>query len=114
MQALRQFLRNQARAQIPGTLSEISYMKDLTCFERRIEMLSDIYYRKKLGIPYLSLIFLATCFLVSIPSYFFPELIKVLGGMKPMNYPWQYITMVFGHGFFRSSHNFIHLLVNAI
>ena len=36
---------------------------------------------------YLSFIFLASCILVSIPTYFFPELAKVFGGTKPVNSP---------------------------
>lgn len=76
-------------------------------------MLSDIYYRKKLGTPYLSTIFIASCLLVTIPTYFASNLYMVFGGTKEKYYIWQYLTLIFEHG----SYNvpiFAHLAVNVL
>ncbi len=76
-------------------------------------MLTDILYRKKLGVPFLSLILIISCLAVSIPTYFFPQLYKVFGGGHYKFYIWQYVTMVFEHG----SHDlniFLHLGANII
>ncbi len=76
-------------------------------------MISDIYYRKKMKMPYLSLIFIFTCFLVSIPTYFFPELYKIFNGRSQPIYFWQHITFVFEHGS-STLPLFVHLLANAL
>lgn len=55
-------------------------------------LISDILFKKKTGIPYLSLILAASCILVSVPTYFYPELYDVFGGEKPVYYWWQLVT----------------------
>lgn len=76
-------------------------------------MLSDLYFRRKLGVPYLSLIILTSCLIVTISIKIFPELAQVLGGYKPFNYPWQYFTLVFNHGSDNLS-SFLHLFSNSM
>lgn len=61
-------------------------------------MLSTIYFRKKIGFPYLSFIFILSCWLVSIPTYLYPKLYFILGGMNDPFYFWQHITFAFEHG----------------
>lgn len=61
-------------------------------------MVSDILYKKKLGIPYLTLILAISCILVSVPTYFYPELYDVFGWEKPIYYPWQVVTHHLQHG----------------
>lgn len=67
-------------------------------------MISDLLYRKKLGIPYISYILIACCLVVSIPTYFFPRLYYVFGASmfgQRSAYFWQnYITSHFEHGSF--------------
>lgn len=67
-------------------------------------MISDLLFRKKLGIPYISIIFIFCCLLVSIPTYFFPRLYFVFGSsFQGYNdtYIWQNaITSQFEHGSF--------------
>ena len=74
-------------------------------------MISDIYYRKKINTPYLSLIFIFTCLLVSIPTYFFPELYQIFNGSSQEIYLWQHITFIFEHGS-NTLPLFVHLLTN--
>src|SRR6056297_835170 len=76
-------------------------------------MLSDIYYRKKLGFPYFSIVFIACCLLVTVPTYFFPNLNYVLGGTKNKYYIWQYLTLIFQHGSYNVPIIF-HLLTNVV
>lgn len=76
-------------------------------------VLSDIFYKKKLGIPYLSFIFILSCLLVTIPTYFYPELYKVFGGSQQKYYIWQYITLIFEHGSYKMP-IFAHLIANIV
>ena len=67
-------------------------------------MISDLFIRKKLGVPNISLILIACCLIVSVPTYFSPRLYYVFGasmfGTQPA-YFWQnYITSHFEHGSF--------------
>lgn len=61
-------------------------------------LLAQIYYRKKIGIPYLSLLFVLSCFLVSIPTYFNPLLYEVFGSNQWKNYFWQHLSYNLEHG----------------
>lgn len=61
-------------------------------------MLSDLYYRKKAGFPFLSAIFLVCCLIVSISTHFDPKLYSVFGNTKTPLYFWQLITPIFEHG----------------
>lgn len=60
--------------------------------------LSDILFKKKPKIPYLSLVFALGCILVSVPTYFRPELYDVFGGEWPVYYTWQTLTHFLQHG----------------
>lgn len=44
------------------------------------------------------MIFAAGCILVSVPTYFYPELYDVFGGEKLVYYPWQLVTHFLQHG----------------
>lgn len=62
-------------------------------------MIIDLLYRKKLGFPYVSLILIISCMIVSIPTYFKPTLYFVIGGSESTNYLWQNVfTSLFEHG----------------
>lgn len=61
-------------------------------------LLAQLYYRKKIGNPYLSLLFVLSCFLVSIPTHLNPMLYEVFGGNQWKNYFWQYLSYNFEHG----------------
>lgn len=64
-------------------------------------MISDLLFRKRLGVPYLSLILILSCLIVSIPTYFSPKLYFVFGGNSQPFYPWQnIISSQFEHGSF--------------
>lgn len=62
-------------------------------------MISDLVFRKKIGIPYISIILITSCLLVSIPTYFSSKYYFVFGGTSTPMYPWQnIITSQFEHG----------------
>lgn len=61
-------------------------------------MISDIYYRNRRGFPILSVVFIISCLLVTIPSYANPLWYEVFGGAKDYTYIWQLFTHNLGHG----------------
>lgn len=64
-------------------------------------MISDLLFRKRLGVPFLSLILILSCLIVSVPTYFSPKLYFVFGGDAHSAYPWQNVlTSQFEHGSF--------------
>lgn len=64
-------------------------------------MITDLLYRKRLGIPYLSFLLVISCLMVSIATCFSKNLYFVFGGVDAPNYPWQnLITCLFEHGSF--------------
>ncbi|NIR47129.1 rhomboid family intramembrane serine protease [candidate division KSB1 bacterium] len=62
-------------------------------------MLSILFDHKKAGRPLITIVFAASCLIVSLPTLFFPGLYEVFGGYKPLSYPWQKLTLAFEHGF---------------
>lgn len=60
-------------------------------------MLKDIYYRKRLGIPWIAFLLIATCSIVSIPTYLNNELYQVFSASTRPIYFWQYFSGNFEH-----------------
>lgn len=60
--------------------------------------MTDLLYRKRTGIPLISLSIAYSCVLVSLIVYFKPEYYDILGGSDPVFYPWQYLTNYLQHG----------------
>jgi membrane associated rhomboid family serine protease len=88
-------------------------------------MISDLLYRKKIGIPYISIILIISCLLVSIPTYISPRLYFIFGSSfqgYTATYPWQNtVTSQFEHGTFYVESNIaqglpllVHLFGNII
>ncbi|MFW6029728.1 MAG: rhomboid family intramembrane serine protease [Halanaerobiales bacterium] len=79
-------------------------------------MLSDLYYRKKLGVPFITYILVLTCLLVTIPSYLNPIWYDVFGGAKYPLYFWQHFTHHFQHGnpYPSQLHTLLHLAGNIL
>lgn len=62
--------------------------------------------------PVVTYAFLGMCFLVTVPSLFFPQLYEILGGIEPRRHWWQVFTAAFQHGW-PGFHGSIHLALNA-
>lgn len=78
-------------------------------------MVSALLFNKKSGIPYISLLLALSCLLVSVPTYFYPELYDVFGGEKLIYYPWQIVTHNLQHGSYMGSLPLpLHLICNLI
>lgn len=60
-------------------------------------MLEEIYYKKKLGTPYITILLILTCTIVSIPTYFNNDLYEVFASHGKVIYWWQYFTGNFEH-----------------
>ncbi|HZK34294.1 MAG TPA: rhomboid family intramembrane serine protease [Bacillota bacterium] len=61
-------------------------------------MLFNSLYKKRIGIPFLSLILAYSCILVSVTTYFNPEYYDIFGGQGPVFYTWQHLTRYLDHG----------------
>src|SRR5690554_4912480 len=61
-------------------------------------LLSDLMHKKRMGIPFLSLILAYCCILVSTTTYFNPQYYDIFGGEGPVFYKWQYLTSYLEHG----------------
>lgn len=75
------------------------------------DVLARLYERKQPG-PWFTYGFLATCWLVTVPSLVFPSLYEVFGGIEPRAYPWQLFTAVFVHGW-PGFPGIVHLALNS-
>ncbi|MFQ5605633.1 MAG: hypothetical protein ACE5HS_20365 [bacterium] len=62
-------------------------------------MLAVLFDHKKIGKPFVTIIIAGSCLLVSVPTFFFPQLYRVFGGLKPLNFFWQKYSLSFQHGF---------------
>lgn len=60
-------------------------------------MLNQIYYKKPLGIPYIMIMLILTCTIVSIPTFFDNDLYEVFASHGIPIYWWQYFTGNFEH-----------------
>lgn len=76
-------------------------------------MLDSLFDFKKTGLPIVTLLFLSGCLIVSVPTLFYPGLYQIFGGYKPINYPWQKLTIAFEHGFYGFP-LIVHLIGNGI
>lgn len=75
-------------------------------------MLEDIYFRKRLGIPYIAILLIITCTIVSIPTYFNNELYEVFASHGKAIYWWQYFTGNFEHSIVPKHFFWAHYLGN--
>jgi membrane associated rhomboid family serine protease len=60
--------------------------------------LSDLLLKKKLGIPWITLLLFINCTLVSVSCTLFTRLYEVFAARPPKVYPWVVITTVLVHG----------------
>ncbi len=60
-------------------------------------MLEEIYYKRKLGMPYITLLIVITCSIVSIPTFFNHELYEVFASHGTVMFWWQYFSGNFEH-----------------
>ncbi|MEJ6951980.1 rhomboid family intramembrane serine protease [Natronospora cellulosivora (SeqCode)] len=79
-------------------------------------MLNDLYYRNKLGTPFITYILVLSCLLVTIPSYLNPIWYDVFGGSQNPFYFWQNFTWHLQHGSPHPSqlHTLLHLACNLL
>ncbi|OQB24403.1 MAG: hypothetical protein BWY11_01139 [Firmicutes bacterium ADurb.Bin182] len=70
-------------------------------------MLARFLYKRKAGFPAITVIFIISCLLVTVPTYLNSELYEVFGGEKPHFYFWQNVTSYLQHG---SSISFVTLV----
>lgn len=60
-------------------------------------MLEEIYYKRKIGIPIITILLILTCTIVSVPTYFNNEIYEVFASHGKVLYWWQYFTGNFEH-----------------
>jgi len=75
-------------------------------------MIKDIFYKKKLGIPWTSVILLLTCCIVSISTAMDKQLFYVFATRIAPQYFWQYFTGTFEHLIYPMSFFWLHFLGN--
>ncbi len=77
-------------------------------------MLFKIYFHKGYGVPKISLLFILSCLLVTIPSYFNNAFYDVFGGVQEPLYFWQNFTHNLEHGdpFQTGLPTLLHLSIN--
>lgn len=76
-------------------------------------VLDSLFDSNESTTPYSTYVFLALCYLITIPSLLYPKLYGIFGGIEPRPYPWQLFTAVFEHGW-PGFHGSIHLALNTI
>lgn len=62
--------------------------------------LMNLYKNKKYGVPIVSIVFLITCLIVSISTYFDNNLIYLFATYSKPSYFWQYFSGIFEHTIF--------------
>ena len=75
-------------------------------------MLFDLYYKKKLGIPWISILLILTCFIVWIASLIDNNLWSVFATHSHPIYSWQYFSGLFQHNLFPRWFYTIHFISN--
>ncbi len=75
-------------------------------------MLFDLYYKKKLGIPWISILLMLTCFIVWIATLIDNNLWSVFATHSNPIYFWQYFSGIFQHSFFPKWFYSIHFVSN--
>jgi membrane associated rhomboid family serine protease len=76
--------------------------------ERALEALYDFGQKR----PVITYSFLSICFLVTVPTLFYPPLYEVFGGLEPRRHWWQLFTAAFEHGW-PDFHGAVHLALNT-
>ncbi len=71
-------------------------------------------YRKGKGFPFVTCFLAFMCLLVSVPTYFKPDLYNVLALWMPPTHIWQYITGIFEHGIEPQWFLWVHLIMNLM
>lgn len=77
-------------------------------------MLVDVYYKKRLDIPFITIVFFITCCIVTVPTYFDNNLYYVFANNSKPIYLWQVFSGAFEHSIFNNPPLLIHFLGNMV